>query len=51
MDFISEKFNEFSKKQGIREHKNVGGIPQQSGLVEHMNITIFKRVRGVVTKS
>lgn len=43
--FISQKFNEFCKKHGIKRHRTIDGTPQQNGLAERINITILERVR------
>lgn len=45
LQFCSEWFNGYCKKEGIRRHKYVGDTPQQNGLVERMNKTILERVR------
>jgi len=44
-EFVSEQFNEFCKKIGIKRHKTVPYTPQQNGLAERMNMTILERVR------
>ena len=45
LEFVSEQFNEFCRKIGIKRHKTVPHTPQQNGLVERMNRTILERVR------
>ena len=45
LEFVSEQFNEFCRKIGIKRHKTVPHTPQQNGLAERMNRTILERVR------
>ena len=45
LEFVSEQFNEFYRKIGIKRHKTVPHTPQQNGLAERMNKTILERVR------
>lgn len=50
LDFVSEKFNEFFKKQGTKRDKIVVRTPKPNGLIEHMNITILERVRRMLQR-
>ncbi|CAJ2674023.1 unnamed protein product [Trifolium pratense] len=45
LEFVSEQFNEFCRKLGIKRHKTVAYTPQQNGLAERMNRTLLERVR------
>jgi len=45
LEFVSEQFNEFCRKVGIKRHKIVSHTPQQNGLAERMHKTILERVR------
>jgi len=45
LEFVSEHFNEFCRKKGIKRHKTVAYTRQQNGLAERMNMTLLERVR------
>jgi len=45
LEFVSEQFNEFCMKRGIKRHRTVTYTPQQNGLAERMNRTLLERVR------
>ena len=45
LEFVSEQFNEFCRKRGIKRQRTVSYTPQQNGLVERMNRTLLERVR------
>jgi len=45
LEFVSEHFNEFCRKRGIKRHKTVAYTAQQNGLAERMNMTLLERVR------
>ena len=45
LEFVSEQFNEFCRKRGIKRHRIVAYAPQQNGLAERMNMTLLERVR------
>lgn len=45
LEFVSEQFNEFCRKIGIKRHKTIPHTPQQNGLAKRMNRTILERVR------
>ncbi|GAU10233.1 hypothetical protein TSUD_417410 [Trifolium subterraneum] len=45
LKFVSEQFNEFCRKKGIKRHRTVAYTPQQNGLAERMNRTLLERVR------
>jgi len=45
LEFVSEQFNEFCRKRGIKRHRTVAYTPQQNGLAERMNRTLLERVR------
>ena len=44
LEFCSNEFNQFCKKNGTERHRTVKGTPQQNGLVERMNRMIMERV-------
>ncbi|XP_042038209.1 uncharacterized protein LOC121784097 [Salvia splendens] len=45
LEYLSKEFDMFCKKNGIRRHRTVPGIPQQNGVAECMNRTIMEQVR------
>jgi len=45
LEFVSEQFNEFCRKRGIKRHRTVAYTPQQNGLAERMNRTLLEHVR------
>ena len=45
LEFVSEQFNEFCRKKGIKRHRTVAYMPQQNGLAKRMNRTLLERVR------
>jgi len=45
LKFVSEQFNEFCRKGGIKRHRTVTYTPQQNGLAERMNRTLLECVR------
>jgi len=51
LEFCSNEFNDFCKKEGISRHLTIPGTPQQNGVAERMNITILERVRCMFSHS
>jgi len=45
LEFVSELFNEFCRKRGIKRHRTATYTPQQNGLAERMNMTLLECVR------
>lgn len=45
LEFCSEEFDRFCKKNGIDMHKTIRGTPQQNELAERMNRTVMERVK------
>ena len=44
LEFCSNEFNDFCKKEGISRHLTIPRTPQQNGVAEKMNRTILERV-------
>jgi len=51
LEFCSNEFNDFCKKEGISRHLTIPSTPQQNGVAERMNRTILKRVRCMLSHS
>lgn len=51
LEFCSDEFNSFCKKEGILRHLTVPGTPQQNGVAERMNRTIMEKVRCMLSNS
>ena len=51
LEFCSDAFNSFCKKEGILRHLTVPGTPQQNGVAERMNRTIMEKVRCMLSNS
>ena len=51
LEFCSNEFNDFCKKEGIARHLTIPGTPQQNGVAERMNRTILERVRCMLSHS
>ncbi|KAK3016961.1 hypothetical protein RJ639_007857 [Escallonia herrerae] len=45
MEFYLDEFTEFCKNEGIVTHHTVRKMPQQNGIVEHMNRILLERAR------
>nr|GFB55620.1 retrovirus-related Pol polyprotein from transposon TNT 1-94 [Tanacetum cinerariifolium] len=45
LEFCNQEFNNLCKESGIAIHLTVAGTPQQNGLAERMNKTLFNKVR------
>ena len=45
LEFCSNEFNDFCKKEGISRHFTIPSTPQQNGAAERMNRTILEKVR------
>ena len=45
LEFCSDQFENYCRKEGIARHKTTIGTPQQNGLAERMNRTLLERVR------
>ena len=45
LEYCSNEFNEYCRKEGIERHKTAPRNPQQNGLAERMNRTLIERVR------
>jgi len=44
LEFVSEQFNEFCRKRGIKRHRTVAYTLQHNGFAERMNKTLLERV-------
>jgi len=51
LEFCSNEFNDFCKKEDIFKHLNIPRTPQQNGIAERMNKTILERVRCMLSHS
>ena len=49
LEFCSNEFNDFCKKEGIARHLTIPGTPQQNGVAERMNKMILERVRRMLS--
>ena len=45
MEFCSDDFDKYCKKEGISRHKTVVRTPQQNGLAERFNRTLLERTK------
>ncbi len=48
LEFLSEQFDKFCRKQDIQRHRTVEDSPKQNGLATCMNRTILERVRSML---
>ena len=51
LEFCSEDFNAYCRKEGITRHRTVVHTPQQNGVAERMNRTILEKVRCMLSHS
>ena len=51
LDFCSEEFNDFCKVHGIARHKMIRHTPQQNGVVERLNKTLFEKARCILLQA
>jgi hypothetical protein len=51
LEFCSEEFNAYCRKNGITRHRTVAHTPQQNGVAERMNRTILEKVRCMLSNS
>jgi len=51
LEFCSNEFNDFYKKEDISKHFTIPRTPQQNGVAERMNRTILERVRCMLSHS
>lgn len=51
MEFLSNKFQELCRENGIKRKFTVPGNPQQNGVVKRMNRTLLDRVRSMLISS
>jgi len=51
LDLCELEFNEFNATQGITRHKTLIGKPQQNGVVECINRTLFERARCMLSNA
>jgi len=51
LEFCSNEFNDFCKKEDISRHFTIPSIPQQNGVAERMNRTILERVHCMFSHS
>ncbi|KAJ9567521.1 hypothetical protein OSB04_003487 [Centaurea solstitialis] len=51
LEFCSEEFNAYCRKNGITRHRTVAHTPQQNGVAERMNRTILEKIRCMLSKS
>jgi len=51
LEFCSNEFNDFCKKEGISRHLTIPGTPQQNEVTERMNRAILERVRCMLSHS
>ncbi|KAJ9542762.1 hypothetical protein OSB04_029268 [Centaurea solstitialis] len=51
LEFCSEEFNAYCRKNGITRHRTVAHTPQQNGVAERMNRTILEKVRCMFSNS
>ena len=51
LEFCSNEFNDFCKKEGISRHLTFPRTPQQNRVAERMNRTILERVRCMLSHS
>ena len=49
MEFCEGDFEEFYKNEGIVRHCTVRMTPQQNGVAERMNRTLFERTRCMIS--
>ena len=47
-EFLSTQFDSFGKHHGIRRHLTIRRSPQQNGIVERKNQTIFEMTRSML---
>ena len=48
LEFYNKEFDRFCKKNGVLRPKIVSYMPQQSGVVKRMNMTLLNKVRSVL---
>jgi transposase InsO family protein len=48
VEFTSKEFENYCKEARIERHKTTVYIPQQNGVVEHMNTTLLERERNML---
>ncbi|KAL2248151.1 UNVERIFIED_CONTAM: Retrovirus-related Pol polyprotein from transposon TNT 1-94 [Sesamum indicum] len=51
LEFYNQNFSEMCDKHGIKRHKTNPYTPQQNGVVERMNRTLFDKVRYLLVSS
>jgi len=51
LEFYSNEFNDFCKKEDISKHLTIPKTPQQNEVAERMNRIILKRVRCMLSHS
>lgn len=51
LEFCSDEFNQFCKRNETERHRTIKGTPQQNGLAKRMNQTIMERVRCLLSDS
>ena len=51
LEFCSDEFNTFSKKEGIVRHHTVCHTPQQNGVAERRNKTLMEKVRCMLSNA
>ena len=51
LEFCSDEFNTFFKKEGIVRHRTVHHTPQQIGVAERMNRTLMEKVRCMLSNA
>lgn len=51
LKFLSNEFKDYCSKEGIHRHLTVRGMPQQNGLAERMNCTLFERIRCLMSNA
>ncbi|KAI3791603.1 hypothetical protein L2E82_05458 [Cichorium intybus] len=51
LEFCSEEFNAYCRKEGITRHRTIVYTPQQNGVAERMNRTIMEKVRCMLSNS
>ena len=51
LEFCSEEFNAYCRKNGITRHRTIAHTPQQNSVAERMNHTILEKVRCMLSNS
>ena len=50
-EYISNKFQSFLKKEGIKHERTVPKSPEQNGVAERMNRTLLEAIRSMISSS